>query len=76
VDATEARLRETARGCLVAYRGWRLTPGETSIQTLNDAVHDLRKVLARIEIDMSATRRDEQCLRPIPVPPHRAARRR
>ncbi len=76
VDATEARLRETARACLVAYRGWRQGPGEVSVQTLNDAVHDLRKVLARIEIDLSASRREEQGLRPIPVPAHRAARQR
>ena len=74
VDAVEARLRETARGCLVAYRGWRQSPGETSTQTLNDSVHELRKVLARIEIDISASRREEQGLRPIPVPAHRAAR--
>jgi hypothetical protein len=76
VDATEARLRETARACLVAYRSWRQGPGEVSVQTLNDAVHDLRKVLARIEIDMSASRREEQGMRPIPVPAHRAARQR
>ena len=76
VDAIEARLRETARACLVAYRGWRQGPAETGLQTLNDAVHDLRKVLARIEIDMSASRREEQALRPIPVPQHRAARQR
>lgn len=75
VDAVEARLRETARGCLSAYRNWRQTPGETSIQALSDAVHDLRKALARIEIDMSASRREEQAIRPIPIPAHRAARR-
>ncbi|MEI6560234.1 MAG: hypothetical protein WCO00_17690 [Rhodospirillaceae bacterium] len=74
VDAVEGRLRETARSCLVAYRGWRQMPGETSIQGLNDAVHELRKVLARIEIDLSASRREEPGLRPIPVPSHRAAR--
>ena len=74
VDAVEARLRETARTCLVSYRGWKLAPGETSTQALNDAVHELRKVLARIEIDMSACRREDQGLRPIPVPAHRAAR--
>ncbi len=74
VDAIEARLRETARGCLVAYRGWRQAPGETSVQTLNDAVHELRKVLARVEIDISASRREEPSVRPIPVPAHRAAR--
>ncbi|MBP2312285.1 hypothetical protein [Azospirillum soli] len=75
VDAVEARLRETARGCLAAYRGWRQQPGETSIQALSDAVHELRKALARIEIDMSASRREEQAIRPIPIPAHRAARR-
>lgn len=75
VDAVEARLRETARGCLSAYRGWRQQPGETSIQALSDAVHELRKALARIEIDMSASRREEQAIRPIPIPAHRAARR-
>jgi hypothetical protein len=75
VDVVEARLRETARGCLSAYRSWRQTPGENSIQTLSDAVHDLRKALARIEIDMLAARREEQVARPIPIPAHRAARR-
>ncbi|CAK0772768.1 Helix-turn-helix domain-containing protein [Azospirillaceae bacterium] len=75
IDAIEARLRETARNCLAAYRGWRLTPGETSIQVLNDAVHDLRKTLARIGFDISAIRRDEQGIRPIPIPIHRAVRR-
>jgi transposase-like protein len=75
LDAVEARLRETARGCLAAYRGWRQAPGESSIQTLSDAVHELRKALARVEIDMSASRRDEQAIRPIPIPAHRASRR-
>lgn len=75
IDAVEARLRDTARSCLVAYRGWRTQPGEASVQTLSDAMHELRKALARIEIDMSATRRDEQAQRPIPIPSHRASRR-
>lgn len=75
IDAVEARLRDTARSCLVAYRGWRTQPNETTIQSLSDAMHDLRKALARIEIDISATRRDEQAQRPIPIPAHRAARR-
>ncbi len=74
VDAVEQRLRDTARSCLVAYRGWKQTPNEGSIQALHDAVHDLRKALARIEIDMSASRRDEQAHRPIPIPVHRASR--
>jgi hypothetical protein len=75
VDAVEARLRETARGCLSAYRSWRQAPGETSVQTLSEAVHELRKALARVEIDMSAGRREEQAIRPIPIPVHRSSRR-
>lgn len=75
VDEVEGRLRETARVCLASYRGWRQAPGETSIQALSDAVHELRKALARIEIDMSASRREEQAIRPIPIPSHRASRR-
>ena len=75
VDATEGRLRETARACLVAYRGWRQYPGEPSVQALSEAVHDLRKTLARIEIDISNSRREEQMAQPIPVPWHRASRR-
>ncbi|HZH26002.1 MAG TPA: hypothetical protein VEY95_02360 [Azospirillaceae bacterium] len=75
MDAVEGRLRETARATLAAYRTWRQHSGEQSIQQLNDAIHELRKALARIEIDISATRRDEQAARPIPIPWHRAARR-
>jgi len=75
VDEVEGRLRETARVCLASYRGWRQTPGEGSLQALSDAVHELRKALARIEIDMSASRREEQAIRPIPIPSHRASRR-
>ncbi|MDR3519178.1 MAG: hypothetical protein P4M00_25570 [Azospirillaceae bacterium] len=75
IDAVEARLRDTARSCLVGYRGWRQQPGENSIQALQEAMHDLRKALARIEIDISMALRNEHVARPIPIPTHRAARR-
>lgn len=73
IDEVEARLREKAKGCLGAYRAWRQSPNETSMQSLSDAVHELRRVLARIEIEMAATRREEHSVRPIPI--HRASRR-
>lgn len=75
VDAVEGRLRDTAKACISAYRSWRQQPSESSIQSLSDTVHELRKALARIEIDMSASRREEQAIRPIPIPAHRASRR-
>lgn len=75
VDAVEGRLRDTAKACISAYRGWRQQPSEATIQALSDTVHELRKALARVEIDMSASRREEQAIRPIPIPAHRASRR-
>ncbi|MBY6264241.1 hypothetical protein EI613_20290 [Azospirillum sp. 412522] len=75
VDAVEGRLRDTAKACISAYRGWRQQPSEATIQSLSDTVHELRKALARVEIDMSASRREEQAIRPIPIPAHRASRR-
>lgn len=75
VDAVEGRLRDTAKACISAYRGWRQQPSEATIQALSDTVHELRKALSRVEIDMSASRREEQAIRPIPIPAHRASRR-
>lgn len=75
VDAIEGRLRDTAKACISAYRGWRQQPSEATIQSLSESVHELRKALARVEIDMSASRREEQAIRPIPIPAHRASRR-
>jgi transposase-like protein len=75
VDAVEGRLRDTAKACITAYRGWRQQPNEGTIQSLSETVHELRKALSRIEIDMSASRREEQAIRPIPIPAHRASRR-
>ncbi|KAA0572560.1 hypothetical protein [Azospirillum sp. Sh1] len=75
VDAVEGRLRDTAKACISAYRGWRQQPSEATIQSLSETVHELRKALARVEIDMSASRREEQAIRPIPIPAHRASRR-
>ncbi|MBP2303257.1 hypothetical protein [Azospirillum picis] len=75
VDAVEGRLRDTAKACISAYRNWRQQPSEGTIQSLSDTVHELRKALARVEIDMSASRREEQAIRPIPIPAHRTSRR-
>ncbi|CAK0774568.1 Helix-turn-helix domain-containing protein [uncultured Gammaproteobacteria bacterium] len=73
-EVVETRLRDSAAGCLTAYRDWRLAPTEQSVQALGDAVHELRKTLARIEIDMSVSRRDDKSLKPMPIPQHRSSR--
>jgi len=66
----DERMDTAARACAEAYRAWKASPGETGMQPLADALHELRKVMARMEIEMSASRRDEQ--RPIPIPTYRS----
>lgn len=75
IDTFEARLREAAQICVGAYRTWRQQPSESTEQGLRDTVHEMRKALARIEIEMSAGRREERALKPIPIPAHRSSRR-
>lgn len=71
----DQRMAEAATAASDAYRKWKAGPGETGMQTLADALHDLRKVIARMEIEVSASRREEHAARPIPIPMHRAAQR-
>jgi len=73
-EDVETRLRTCGDRCITAYQQWRGTPGETSLQELGDAVHEMRKVMSRLEIEMSGSRREERTMRPIPIPVHRAVR--
>lgn len=74
-DELEARFREAAKTCVDAYRAWRTAQSDGTDQGLRDAIHEMRKAMARMEIEMSAGRRDERAMNPIPIPAHRAARR-
>lgn len=64
----DERMDAAAKVCAEAYRAWK---GQTGggVQGLTDALHELRKVIARMEIEISASRKEEQ--RPIPFPSYR-----
>jgi hypothetical protein len=69
----DQRMDEAARACAEAYRAWKSQSADgKGAQSLSDAVHDLRKVIARMEIELSASRREE--VRPLPVSAYRANR--
>ncbi len=74
-DPLEQRLRATAEACVAAYHAWKTNPTEGASEGLHTAVHEARKALSRVEIELSASRRDEHAVRPIPIPAHRSARR-
>ncbi len=64
----DERMDAAAKVCAEAYRAWK---GQTGggVQGLTDALHELRKVIARMEIEISASRKEEQ--RPIAFPSYR-----
>ncbi|MES2729754.1 MAG: hypothetical protein V4621_06630 [Pseudomonadota bacterium] len=77
MDEIETRLREMADNCLSAYGIWNKSKRDKAArETMAEAVHELRKVCARLEIELGASEREEMSQRPIPVPPHRSAQRR
>jgi len=77
MDEIGQRLKDCADACISAYAAWMNSKSDVSArENLQEAVHELRKVSARLEIEMAVSERQEMSQRPIPVPPHRASRRR
>lgn len=76
-DETDKRLRETADECIKAYEAWMKSKKDFGArENLMEALHELRKVASRLEIEVAVSERDEMTQRPIPIPPHRAAQGR
>ncbi|MDE1148141.1 MAG: hypothetical protein PW843_16190 [Azospirillaceae bacterium] len=73
-EPADQRMAGAAQRSAEAYAAWKANP-EGGMQGLTDALHELRKVIARMEIEMSASRKEENAARPIPIPYHRAQRR-
>lgn len=76
MDEIDARLRETADNCIKAYDAWSKSKKNAEARSsLLEAVHELRKVSARLEIELASSERDET-QRQIPIPTHRSSRPR
>ena len=75
-DEIAKRLKDASESCIKHYEAWRVAQksGETR-EALREAIHELRKVGARLEIEMAVSERDEMAAKPIPIPPHRSSRR-
>src|SRR5262245_22536004 len=77
MDDTLKRLKEASEACIAAYEKWAGNRKDSSAsETLHEAVHELRKVGARVEIELAISERDENALKPMPIPPHRASQPR
>ncbi len=77
MDEIDKRLRETVDNCIKAYENWaKARKNVEARELLQEAVHELRKVSARLEIELASSERDEMTQRQIPIPSHRSSRPR
>lgn len=69
-DEVKQRLQDSTANCLKAYDAW---DGDkknaTARETLQDAVHELRKVASRLEIEIAVSDRKQMTQKPMPIPP-------
>lgn len=77
MDEIEKRLRDTADQCIAIYNTWRTAENDAQHrENLQEAIHELRKVSSRLEIEIAVSERAEMNRKPIDIPPHRASRSR
>lgn len=77
MDEIEKRLRDTADECIRRYEVWAKNRHDSATrENMQEAIHELRKVASRLEVELAISEREELAQRPIPIPPHRAARDR
>lgn len=77
MDEIEKRLRESTDACIKGFEEWlKQSKSLESREQLMEAMHEVRKVVSRLEIEIAISERDRLGSRPIPIPPHRSQRKR
>ena len=65
----KARLKETSEECLKAYEVWSKSKKDQKAQEdLHEAIHELRRVSSRLEIELAVSERDQLANKPLPIP--------
>jgi len=73
MEDIQTRLKEASQNCLEAYAAWEGQKKDSKVQEdLHSAIHELRKVSSRLEIELAISERDQMTSKPIPIPAHRA----
>ena len=77
MDDIKKRLSTATEECLKKYDAWEDSKKSSSTrEDLQDAVHELRKVASRFEIEIAISEREEVSSKHLPIPPHRANKSR
>tara|TARA_R110001592_G_scaffold27763_12_gene102697 strand:- start:718 stop:1053 length:336 start_codon:yes stop_codon:yes gene_type:complete len=73
MEDIQTRLKETSQTCLEAYLVWdEKKQDPKSQEELHSAIHELRKVSSRLEIELAISERDQITSKPLPIPSHRS----
>ncbi len=71
------RLKDSSANAIRTFEAWENKRSDSSLrEAAEEAIHELRKVTSRLEIEMVSVERKEQSQVSIPIPPHRAAMNR
>ena len=77
MDEIDKRLRDTADTCIKVFETWSQNKKDLDArEKLQEAIHEIRKIAARLEIEIATSERDQMGARPLAIPPHRSSRRR
>jgi len=77
MDDIKTRLQETSENCFKCYEAWAGDKKDNKArEDLQEAIHELRKVSSRLEIELAVSERNEMSQKPIPIPSHRDSKRR
>lgn len=69
---TESRFETTFKSCFEAYNAW--SEDQLNREKRNglvEAIHDIRRVIARLEIEIAMSESKERASNPIPIPTHK-----
>lgn len=73
MEDVQKRLQEASANCVNAHKEWIGNQKDAKLrESLMECVHELRKVAARLEIDLAISERDQMGNKPIPIPSHRS----
>lgn len=76
MEDIEKRLRESTDACIKNFEAWlKNNKNSEGRESLMESMHEVRKVIARLEIEIAINDRDRLGSRPIPIPPHRSSRK-
>jgi len=72
-DNIQERLKDTSQTCLEAFVSWESKKKDKKSQEdLHAAIHELRRVSSRLEIELAMSERDQVTSKPLPIPAHRS----